>query len=407
MEQWETVSLNRTSSSASSVTSVSDSQPASPAEPNAEASSSRVEDADSRESSPSVSDTDESSAPDVTTPLATASDLKDEETSVAKHPVYYFDDGNVCFLVEDVLYCVHRYFFQRDSQWFRDLFKSPGSDLKANMGGELPSGDVFLLDGITSLAFDAFLSILYPVDFDKPAMLTAADWAVVLKLASIWDFASIRRLAIDQLDDTVNDFDRLLLGRSCGIDSWVLPALTGLCERSQPLSLDEILQMSPQDIALVTQVREDVRCPRPVEVVGSIAVRRFVWEKLGGSTNALGPTRLPSQNAAGTTSDTPSPFPSTQPLPDKARATSRPATPASTTKTASSSDTTQASTQDPSPGPSSSQGRVGGTFSAKLGADRSSSPTPASSPLTSEAQAGHPSSPPVTVAPTPAGTSST
>lgn len=106
MEQWETVSLNRTSSSASSVTSVSDSEPASPAEPNAEASSSRVEDAESRESSPSVSDTPESPSLDVTTPLATASDLKDEETtSVAKHPVYYFDDGNVCFLVRK-LACV-------------------------------------------------------------------------------------------------------------------------------------------------------------------------------------------------------------------------------------------------------------------------------------------------------------
>lgn len=145
----------------------------------------------------------------------------------------------------------------------------------------------------------------------------------MLKLASIWDFASIRRLAVDQLDDTVNDFDRLLLGRSCGIDSWVLPALTGLCERPQSLSLDEILQMSPQDIALVTQVREDVRCPQPVEVVGSIAVRRFVWEKLGGSASkhaprafaieasanntgdvdSLGHTGLQSQNTAGTTSD--------------------------------------------------------------------------------------------------------
>lgn len=61
-----------------------------------------------------------------------------------------------------MLYCVHRYFFQRDSQWFRDLFKSPASDVKANIGSEVPVDDVFLLNGITSSAFDAFLSILYP-----------------------------------------------------------------------------------------------------------------------------------------------------------------------------------------------------------------------------------------------------
>ncbi|KZV66733.1 hypothetical protein PENSPDRAFT_553389, partial [Peniophora sp. CONT] len=176
-----------------------------------------------------------------------------------KHPIYYFDDGNVCFLVEETLYCVHRYFFQRDSPWFRDLLTTPKADVKANVGGELCSGDAFLLDGITCAAFDAFLSILYPIDFDKPIALNEEDWAVVLRLATIWDFASIRRLAISQLDELVNDFDRLLLGRSCDIDSWVLPALVGLCERPGPLSLDEILQMTPQDIALVTQVREDVR----------------------------------------------------------------------------------------------------------------------------------------------------
>ena len=122
-------------------------------------------------------------------------------------------------------------------------------------------------------------------EFGNFTALSAENWAVVLKLTTIWNFQSIKRLAIDRLDDVVNDFDRLLLGRSCGIDDWVLPALTGLCERPEPLSLDEIMQMTPQDIALVTQTREDVRCPQPVEATGSIAVRRLVWEKLGGSAS--------------------------------------------------------------------------------------------------------------------------
>jgi BTB/POZ domain len=53
-----------------------------------------------------------------------------------------------------MLYRVHRYFFLRDSAYFRDLVKG---DLA---GG--PTVRPFMLNNITGVEFDAFLSILYP-----------------------------------------------------------------------------------------------------------------------------------------------------------------------------------------------------------------------------------------------------
>jgi hypothetical protein len=43
------------------------------------------------------------------------------------------------------------------------------------------------------------------------------------------------------------------------VDDWVVPALTALCERIAPLSLDEARGMSMEDVVLIAAVREDIR----------------------------------------------------------------------------------------------------------------------------------------------------
>lgn len=54
-------------------------------------------------------------------------------------------------------------------------------------------------------------------------------------------------------------FDQLLLARAYSVDHWVLPALSELCERTVPLSLNEARQMSIEDVVLISTVREDIR----------------------------------------------------------------------------------------------------------------------------------------------------
>ena len=80
----------------------------------------------------------------------------------------------------------------------------------------------------------------------------------MLDLSTCWDFTSVRRLALNNIQPPT-PHDRLILARTYSVDHWVVPALSALCERDAPLSLDEARQMDIEDVVLVATVREDVR----------------------------------------------------------------------------------------------------------------------------------------------------
>jgi hypothetical protein len=84
------------------------------------------------------------------------------------------------------------------------------------------------------------------------------EWSSILDLSTRWGFTSIRELAIRCLEPP-SAHHRLLLARKYGVDQWVLPALSELCERPQPLNVDEARFMDFEDIVLVGSVRERVR----------------------------------------------------------------------------------------------------------------------------------------------------
>lgn len=77
-------------------------------------------------------------------------------------------------------------------------------------------------------------------------------------MSTRWGFASLRKLALRSVKPPT-PCDQLLLARTYGIDHWVLPSLSALCERTAPISLNEARQMRIEDVVLVATVREDVR----------------------------------------------------------------------------------------------------------------------------------------------------
>ena len=80
----------------------------------------------------------------------------------------------------------------------------------------------------------------------------------MLHLSTRWDFASLRKLALKSIRPPTSH-DQLVLARTYSVEEWVLPALTTLCSRSLPLSLDEARQMDIEDVILVAAVREEIR----------------------------------------------------------------------------------------------------------------------------------------------------
>ncbi|KAI9465234.1 hypothetical protein BJY52DRAFT_672786 [Lactarius psammicola] len=173
------------------------------------------------------------------------------DDSFLRHNKYFFGDGNVTFLVDGFLYCVHLYFFSRDSVYFSTRLSQLGArDLEA-------SSTIVSLGEVECKDFDAFLSVLYPEDFEEHD-LSYEQWRSVLHLSTRWGFTTLRKLALRSIKPPTL-YDRLLLARTYAVDHWIVPALTALCERTTPLSLDEARRMNIEDVVLVASVREDIR----------------------------------------------------------------------------------------------------------------------------------------------------
>ena len=95
------------------------------------------------------------------------------DESTPRHDTYFFRDGNITFLVrknslmcagnpltrlqvDGLLYCVHRYFFSRDSVYFSTKFTQLGVRDHEPLRTVVSLGDVERKD------FEAFLSVIYP-----------------------------------------------------------------------------------------------------------------------------------------------------------------------------------------------------------------------------------------------------
>ncbi|KAF7973594.1 hypothetical protein HWV62_14890 [Athelia sp. TMB] len=179
-----------------------------------------------------------------------------EEAKGSNHPRYFFEDGNIVFLVEGTLYNVHRYFFARDSAHFRSALRVKGS----------PGADEFnpyALSDVTCADFDEFLAILYPTDFLHPTEKSTEQWTSILHLSAKWGFESIKLLAIDRLTAHADPIDKIVLGRRYGIDDWLPGAYEAVCMRADPLTLKEGMKLGVEDTVRISAARQVYGCAKP------------------------------------------------------------------------------------------------------------------------------------------------
>ncbi|KAJ7721484.1 hypothetical protein B0H16DRAFT_1335241, partial [Mycena metata] len=159
--------------------------------------------------------------------------------------------------VENTLYRVHRYFFERDSAVFASMFTLPSA------AGLRPEGEVvenpIVLEGVNAVDFDRFLSILYPSNFTARDIASPEEWTSVLSLATRWDFTSLRDLAMQHLFATTSAVERIALGRRYDILEWLVPAYTEVCERKDPLTIAEGRLLGVDDAICIGQVRHMIR----------------------------------------------------------------------------------------------------------------------------------------------------
>ncbi|KAK2463054.1 hypothetical protein APHAL10511_004709 [Amanita phalloides] len=175
------------------------------------------------------------------------------------HDLYYFADGNLKLQVENAIYLVHRYLFSRHSHKFivKDL---------ADSGYPLPNVAPHLLDGVKRIDFDRLLSCLYPFELMVEEARSSEEWTSILKLATKWEFASLRQRAINELDGLASPIDKVLLGQDYDIPELRLPGYVDLCRSNVPLSEEDGERLGLKDVIKIYRVRQELwgRATMPV-----------------------------------------------------------------------------------------------------------------------------------------------
>ncbi|KZP03804.1 hypothetical protein FIBSPDRAFT_1055082 [Athelia psychrophila] len=172
-----------------------------------------------------------------------ASQALTDSDAYPMHKRFCFPTENIYFLVEGVLYSVHRYFFERDSSSF--------------VGQGLSKQEPMVLANVSTYDFDLFLSILYPISFGVYPASTVEEWSGILYLADKWSFLSVRMLAIVQIAPIASPIDKIVFGRLYGVNEWLASAYHAVCTRPNTLTLEEGRRLGVDDVIRINAIRQE------------------------------------------------------------------------------------------------------------------------------------------------------
>ncbi|KAM5533682.1 hypothetical protein V8D89_012649 [Ganoderma adspersum] len=143
---------------------------------------------------------------------------------------------------ENTLFCAPRHYFQA-SEVFDGMFTLPDVPNTAQEGSS--EAYPLFLESIKAHELKNFLRVLCSrlATSDVVAIRQIPNsWVPVLKLASLWQFTSIREKALRYLESS-DCMLRLEISRQYGVEEWFVPALKDLINREQHLIADEIKQL--------------------------------------------------------------------------------------------------------------------------------------------------------------------
>ncbi|KZT73327.1 hypothetical protein DAEQUDRAFT_464321 [Daedalea quercina L-15889] len=193
-----------------------------------------------------------------------------------RHEVFYINDDSVIIRVEDTLYRFHRHFLTRHSKAFETTFSlKPENEKPEGLTDEHP----VLLEGITCKDFERLLCLFYPENVSDGDLSTTEEWTSVLALATKWDFAEYRQLAISRLSQLASPVDRILLGRAYEIPEWLSTAYLELCTRDDALTYEEGMRLGMRDVILLSDIRQSIRGSRVTMQDKNISI--LIDRKLG------------------------------------------------------------------------------------------------------------------------------
>ncbi|KAJ7133949.1 hypothetical protein C8R43DRAFT_1022665 [Mycena crocata] len=173
-------------------------------------------------------------------------------TPPARNGKYYFE--TVIFQVEECLFKIPRYHFERSSEIFATMFSLPTSA----EGEVLTDQNPIKLEGISSVDFERLLEVLYPLAVTLPTM-SKDCWISILRLATLWRFLAVRELAISKLDSQVrNTLEGIILARKYHVAQWLRSAIAVLVQAPHPaMALADIQIIEWETATQIYRIREE------------------------------------------------------------------------------------------------------------------------------------------------------
>ena len=207
------------------------------------------------------------------------------------HEQFYFSDGNLMLQVmrtcitlllrtltpltqvEETIYLVHNYLFEIHARNFIPTLSKRPDYIPVLPGNISP---LYILKDVKRTDFDRLLSCLYPRyaynDIERDYILlddvyrelmieearSSEEWASILELASKWEFQSLCKRAISELDSLATPIEKVILGRKYDIPELCLPAYADLCQSTVPLTEEDGERLGLHDVIKIYGIRQEL-----------------------------------------------------------------------------------------------------------------------------------------------------
>lgn len=206
--------------------------------------------------------------------------------AVLRYKDYYVSDhrdATVTFRVENAVFRVHKYFFYRESPYFRSIFRDPSIPCNDPPGSS--DTNPVVLKETTVEAFAGLCWVFYNPEYSLYTT-TVDKWVGILALAQRWEFKEVEQLCIRELQKMfIPPVDKISIYQTYHIDrSLLAESFAKLTVRPEPIKLDEAEKLGLETALQISQARERSRgtgaMPSPIQVNNS-ELRSVIQDAFG------------------------------------------------------------------------------------------------------------------------------
>ncbi|KAF8953190.1 hypothetical protein BDZ97DRAFT_1367492 [Flammula alnicola] len=174
------------------------------------------------------------------------------------HPQYYISDGNLYLLVDNVLFRVHSFFFERDSAKFREILDAPVAPNQPRPG--CSEAKPILIEHSSPSEFAKFLWVFYNPTYSVYTA-TVPEWTSILKTACEYEFVEVQHLAIRGLQSCeLSTVERIRIYQLYDADpKYIVPLYIKMCMRDEAPTNEEVKHMGSETSLLIFRLRESLR----------------------------------------------------------------------------------------------------------------------------------------------------